>query len=345
MLGALVLAATNLHPGIADVDTIAKTGDAKHGLARWSARASARARCCPHEMLVATAAPAKVAPRGRAASTGIHGAVAPARRRGAAAGRRIVEAFPIPDGSSRRARLVGDVRDAAHAAGARRARSAASRRPNHDFIDAVYGNFPLMIALIAVITFVLLARAFRSLLLPAKAVMLNILSVGGRLGRDELVWQAGPRLRRDLGHRRDGLDHRVDPAHGLRVPVRALDGLRGVHPRPHARGVRRAPATTDVAVVRGIGRTGRLVTSAALILFLAFAVARLRAGDRREGPGHRAGGRASSSTPRSSARCSSPRWCRCSGAGTGCCRPLPARILRVEPSLPPRAATAERGAG
>ena len=37
---------------------------------------------------------------------------------------------------------------------------------NKDFIDAVYGSFPLMIALISVITFVLLARAFRSLLLP-----------------------------------------------------------------------------------------------------------------------------------------------------------------------------------
>ena len=40
-----------------------------------------------------------------------------------------------------------------------------------------------MIALIAVITFVLLARAFRSLLLPVKAVMLNVISVRGRLGR------------------------------------------------------------------------------------------------------------------------------------------------------------------
>jgi RND superfamily putative drug exporter len=32
-----------------------------------------------------------------------------------------------------------------------------------------------------------------------------------------------------------------------------------------------ASGSTDAAVVRGIGRTGRLVTSAALILFLAFA--------------------------------------------------------------------------
>ena len=43
-------------------------------------------------------------------------------------------------------------------------------------------------------------------------------------------------------------------ADGVRVPVRAVDGLRGVHPRAHARGVRRT-GSTDAAVVRGIGRT------------------------------------------------------------------------------------------
>ena len=39
-----------------------------------------------------------------------------------------------------------------------------------------------MIALIALITFVLLARAFRSLLLPLKAVVLNVVSVAARRG-------------------------------------------------------------------------------------------------------------------------------------------------------------------
>ena len=97
---------------------------------------------------------------------GIHGAVAPAL--GVAAGRdAIVEAFPI------RRRL--------DAAGAHTSTTCAARRTpaterrvggqppqNNDFIDAVYGNFPLMIALIALVTFVLLARAFRSLLLPPR---------------------------------------------------------------------------------------------------------------------------------------------------------------------------------
>ena len=48
-----------------------------------------------------------------------------------------------------------------------------------------------MIALIAVLTFLLLARAFRSLLLPAKAVVLNVMSVGAAWGVMALVWQQG----------------------------------------------------------------------------------------------------------------------------------------------------------
>ena len=131
-----------------------------------------------------------------------------------------------------------EVIDAAHARLARRARVGGTGPLNADFIDAVYGSFPLMIALISLLTFLLLARAFRSLLLPLKAVILNVLSVGAAWGVMTLVWQAGPRLGGDLGDRGHRLDRVVDPADGLRVPVRAVDGLRGVHPRPHARGVR-----------------------------------------------------------------------------------------------------------
>ena len=130
------------------------------------------------------------------------------------------------------------MRDAAHAAGPD-VRVGGLAVQNDDFIDAVYGNFPLMLALIAIVTFVLLARAFRSLLLPLKAVILNVLSVGAAWGVLTLVWQYGHGSEADLGHRGDRLDHLLDPADGVRLPVRPLDGLRGVHPLPDARGVRR----------------------------------------------------------------------------------------------------------
>ncbi|MGH8862848.1 MAG: MMPL family transporter, partial [Jatrophihabitantaceae bacterium] len=60
-----------------------------------------------------------------------------------------------------------------------------------DFLHAVYGNFPLMLAIIAVLTYLLLVRAFRSLLLPLKAVILNLISLGATLGLMVLFWQDG----------------------------------------------------------------------------------------------------------------------------------------------------------
>ncbi len=60
-----------------------------------------------------------------------------------------------------------------------------------DGVHAIYGNFPLMLGVIAAVTFVLLARAFRSLLLPVKAVLLNLASVGATYGVLVLVWQRG----------------------------------------------------------------------------------------------------------------------------------------------------------
>src|SRR6266540_6086694 len=62
---------------------------------------------------------------------------------------------------------------------------------SRDFVSAVYGSFPLMFSLIALITFILLARAFRSLLLPLKAILLNLLSLAAAWGVLVLIWQQG----------------------------------------------------------------------------------------------------------------------------------------------------------
>lgn len=48
-----------------------------------------------------------------------------------------------------------------------------------------------MLALIALLTYVLLVRAFRSLLLPLKAVLFNLLSMGATFGVIVLFWQQG----------------------------------------------------------------------------------------------------------------------------------------------------------
>jgi RND superfamily putative drug exporter len=60
-----------------------------------------------------------------------------------------------------------------------------------DFNNAIYGSFPLLLALVALVTFVVLARAFRSLLLAAKAVVLNLASLAAAYGVLVLIWQQG----------------------------------------------------------------------------------------------------------------------------------------------------------
>jgi hypothetical protein len=140
---------------------------------------------------------------------------------------------------------------------------------NDDFVSAVYGSFPLKIALIAVLTSVLLARAFRSLLLPAKAVLLNVLSVAGAWGVVTLVWQHGYGADALWGIPAAGSIPSWLPLmvfaflYGLSMDyeVFILAGLREAYDRS---------GSTETAVVEGIGNTGRLVTSAALILFLGF---------------------------------------------------------------------------
>jgi RND superfamily putative drug exporter len=140
---------------------------------------------------------------------------------------------------------------------------------NEDFINAVYGNFPLMIALIALITFVLLARAFRSLLLPLKAVILNVVSVAAAWGVLQLVWQAGHGSSLIWGISATG-------SITAWIPLMVFAFLFGlsmdyeVFILARMREEYDATGSTNTAVTRGIARTGRLVTSAALILFLAF---------------------------------------------------------------------------
>jgi len=140
---------------------------------------------------------------------------------------------------------------------------------NFDFIAAVYGTFPLMVTLIALITFVLLARAFRSLLLPLKAVVLNILSVGAAFGVMVQMWQNGYGSQAIWGIKSTG-------AITSWVPIMVFAFLFGLSMDYEVfilarmrEEYDRNPSTRD-SVIRGIGRTGRLVTSGALILFFAF---------------------------------------------------------------------------
>src|SRR4029453_13876258 len=139
-----------------------------------------------------------------------------------------------------------------------------------DFLNAVYGHFPLMFTIIALLTFVLLVRAFRSLLLPLKAVLLNLVSLGATYGLVVLFWQYGYGSEAVFDTSETG-------AITFWVPLLIFAFLFGlsmdyeVFILARMREEYDATGSTDRAVIQSIGRTGRLVTSAALILFLAFA--------------------------------------------------------------------------
>ncbi|MEY9855754.1 putative membrane protein YdfJ with MMPL/SSD domain [Catenulispora sp. GAS73] len=130
--------------------------------------------------------------------------------------------------------------------------------------------FPVLLGVVALLTFVLLARGMRSLLLPAKAVALNVLSVGAAYGVLVLIWQLGWGSNSLWGIPATGS---ISPF----VPMLLFAFLFGVSMDyevfilARVREAYDRTGRTNDAVVEGVSRTGRLVTSAALILFLALA--------------------------------------------------------------------------
>jgi putative drug exporter of the RND superfamily len=266
---ALALAATDLQMGSSDADTMAKSGDAKQGLVALEKAGIGEGALAPHEVLI----DGGTKPEGVAAELrkveGVHGAVAPGGPEWRRGGSALVEAIPVADsGSDAGEATLDGVRDAVNAAGPD-VHLGGQPAANADFIDAVYGSFPLMIALITITTFLLLARAFRSLLLPAKAIVLNVLSVAAAWGVLVLVWQHGYGSEAIWDIQATGSIPSWMPLmvfaflFGLSMDyeVFILSRMREEYDRTRS---------TETAVIRGIGRTGRLVTSAALILFLAF---------------------------------------------------------------------------
>ncbi|MGC0415882.1 MMPL family transporter [Embleya sp. AB8] len=207
-----------------------------------------------------------------AAEPGVAGVLAPDAW--TSGGLRIVDVWTTADPADDAGRdAVAGVLAAARATPG--AHAGGGPAQDRDFADAVYGSLPAVLAVIALLTFLVLARSLRSIWLPVKALVLNTVSVAAAYGAIVLIWQEGY-----------GSELLFDtPATGaitVWVPMAVfaflfglsmdyevfiLARIREAHLDLAGRGIR---DTTEESVVVGIGRTGRLVTSAALILFLAF---------------------------------------------------------------------------
>jgi uncharacterized membrane protein YdfJ with MMPL/SSD domain len=222
----------------------------------------------PVEVLVpASASPDRLAAR-LAALPGVRAAVAPAGPAWRRDGTALVSARPSAEPSAQAgADTLARIRQAVATVP-----GALAGGPGALLLDenhAFYGRFPPLVAVLAVVTVIVLVKAFGSLLLPLKAVLLNLASVGATYGAIVLIWQRGYGA-----HAIWGL-----PATGAItnwVPLIAFAFLYGlsmdyeVFILTRIREERDRAGSTTAAVTEGMARTGRLVTGAALILFLAF---------------------------------------------------------------------------
>jgi putative drug exporter of the RND superfamily len=141
---------------------------------------------------------------------------------------------------------------------------------DRDFVHAVYGNFVYVLAFVLILTLVLLTRAFRSIVLPIKAVLLNLVSLGATYGIIVFIFQKG--------HDSSLWNISATGAITAWIPLMIFAFLFGlsmdyeVFMLTRMREAYDETQSTNRAIELGLARTGKLVTSAALILMFAFLV-------------------------------------------------------------------------
>jgi RND superfamily putative drug exporter len=170
--------------------------------------------------------------------------------------------------------LVRDLRASDIAAGAKLpgTRISVGGMPafNADYEDAITKRMPMVIGLVLGGTLLALLVGFRSVLIPLKALALNLLSVAAALGAVVLVFQDG------YGARLVGLDGGMGslfPALPALVfcIVFGLSMDYEVFLVARVREAREGGADDVEAIADGLARTGGVITSAAAIMIVVFA--------------------------------------------------------------------------
>ncbi|MGA3220693.1 MAG: MMPL family transporter, partial [Acidimicrobiales bacterium] len=161
-------------------------------------------------------------------------------------------------------RVRAQMLPAAHFPAGVRAYVGGAPAQGADFLTRVYGSFPWVVLVVAGLAYLVLLRAFRSVLLPLMAVLLDALSVGASYGLLVVLFRFG------VGAHILGL-YRVAQIEGW-VPVflfAMLFGLSMDYEVFFATRMRESwdnGADNSGAVVEGLARTGRVVSVAAVIM-------------------------------------------------------------------------------
>ena len=264
-LALLITPVFGLKIGTSGIASLAKSGPAYETLQTLRAGGVGAGVLTPIEVLVPSDK-AEAAAAAAAEVSGVRMAVVGGDKNGLA----VVDVIPTKETVDSSGNVIVDgVRNAVEKVAPGQVGVTGSGATVEDYFTAVYDKFPYVLALIALITLVLLMRTFRSLLLPVKAVLLNLVSLCAVFGTIVFFWQHG--------HGSDAI-FGVAPTGAITfwLPVIIFAFLFGlsmdyeVFILARMREEYDATGSTTKAVMTGIGRTGRLVTSAALILFFAF---------------------------------------------------------------------------
>src|SRR4051795_558291 len=209
---------------------------------------------------------AHVVARKLAAVPGVVGATAPPGwQRGPNS---FVEGFASIDGAAPGIQTIID--DASTALEGTHGTLTGKAATYRDFLHALFGSFAFALGLVLLLTLVLLTRAFRSPVLAIKAVVLNLLSLVATFGIVVLIFQEGH------GSSLWGVE--ASGAITAYIPVMIFAFLFGlsmdyeVFILSRMREAYDETGSTNKAIELGLARTGKLVTSAALILMFAFIV-------------------------------------------------------------------------
>jgi uncharacterized membrane protein YdfJ with MMPL/SSD domain len=139
-----------------------------------------------------------------------------------------------------------------------------------DFADQLSDRLPLIFAFVFALTFLLLLVTFRSIVIPIKAILLNLLSVGAAYGVLVLVFQDG-RLESPLDYTSNGGVTNWLPLF-LFVILFGLSMDYHVFILSRVREAYDGGMSTTEAVRHGISTTASTVTSAAFVMVFVFLV-------------------------------------------------------------------------